>query len=61
LGAALCARFIALGWRVRTRVPQSVRLPAEGRRELSERLRIVFTGNGIQSDGQVARGIGVSG
>jgi DNA-binding PadR family transcriptional regulator len=51
LGSALCARLIALGWLVKTRVPRSVRLTAEGRKELSERLQIVFTANGIQSGG----------
>ena len=51
LGSAMCARMIYLGWVVRTRVPRSVRLTAEGRKELGKRLRIVFSENGIHSGG----------
>jgi DNA-binding transcriptional ArsR family regulator len=51
LGSALCARFIARGWLIRTRVPRVVRLTAEGRSELGKRLRIVFTADGIQRNG----------
>jgi DNA-binding transcriptional ArsR family regulator len=49
LGSALCARMIALGWLVKTRVPRSVRLTAEGQKELSKRLQLEFTTNGVQS------------
>jgi DNA-binding transcriptional ArsR family regulator len=48
LGAALCARMIALGWLAKTRVPRSVRLTAEGQKQLSKRLQLVFTKNGVQ-------------
>jgi DNA-binding transcriptional ArsR family regulator len=51
LGSALCARMIALGWLVKTRVPRSVRLTAEGQTELSKRLQLVFTTTGVQSSG----------
>ena len=44
--------FVACSfWLVRTRVPRSVRLTAESRTELSKRLRIVFTENGVQGGG----------
>jgi DNA-binding transcriptional ArsR family regulator len=51
LGSALCARMIALGWLVKTRVPRSVRVTAEGQKELSKRLQLAFTANGVQSGG----------
>jgi DNA-binding transcriptional ArsR family regulator len=51
VGSALCARMIALGWLVKTRVPRSVRLTAEGQKELNRRLQLVFTTNGVQSSG----------
>ncbi len=49
LGAALCARWIDLGWLIKTRVPRVVRLTAEGRNALSAKLAIGFTASGIQS------------
>jgi DNA-binding transcriptional ArsR family regulator len=57
LGSALCARLIALGWLVKTRVPRSVRVTAAGRKELSKRLQIVFTANGIQRGGNETSGL----
>ncbi|HLJ51421.1 MAG TPA: helix-turn-helix transcriptional regulator [Bryobacteraceae bacterium] len=52
LGSALCARMIALGWLVKTRVPRSVRLTAEGEKQLSKRLGLVFTRNGVHAGGE---------
>jgi DNA-binding transcriptional ArsR family regulator len=49
LGAAMLARMIELDWIAKTRVPRSVRLTSKGRTELSKRLQIVFTENGIRS------------
>jgi DNA-binding transcriptional ArsR family regulator len=49
LGAALLARMIKLDWIAKTRVPRSVRLTHKGKTELSEKLQIVFTENGIRS------------
>ena len=49
LGAALLTRMIELDWISRTRVPRSVRLTSKGRTELSRKLQIVFTKNGIRS------------
>jgi hypothetical protein len=51
VGSALCARMIALGWLVKSRVRRSVRLTAEGRMELSKRVQLEFTTNGVQSGG----------
>ena len=51
LGSALCARWIDLGWLVKTRLPRSVRLTDEGRKEFSKELHIVFTADGIQRGG----------
>jgi|SRR5215471_3892166 len=51
LGSALCARWVELGWLVKNRIPRSVRLTDEGRKQLSKRLQIVFTADGIQSRG----------
>jgi DNA-binding transcriptional ArsR family regulator len=50
LGAALLARMIELDWIAKTRIPRSVRLTSKGKTELSRKLHIVFTENGISSN-----------
>jgi DNA-binding transcriptional ArsR family regulator len=49
LGAALLTRMIELNWIAKNRIPRSVRLTSKGRMELTKKLQIVFTENGIRS------------
>ena len=55
LGAALLARMVELNWIAKSRIPRSVRLTTKGRTELTRRLQIVFTENGIRSASELRR------
>jgi len=49
LGAALLTRMVELDWITKLHVPRSVRLTTKGRAELSARLKLVWTENGMRS------------